>query len=103
MPTKTSSPMSNTEALAEAIEEAGGQSALARRISREPGAVKQGHVWTWLNRDKQAPAEHCPAIERETRVRCEDLRSELTWTRDRSGQVTGYHVPVPSAEQGEAA
>ncbi len=86
--------MSNRNALAEAIEHAGGQSALARQISREPAAVKQGHVWTWLNRDEQAPAEHCPAIERETGVRCEELRSDLIWTRDQAGQITGYHVPL---------
>lgn len=89
--------MTNHEALVLAVERAGGQSALARAISRSPGDVKQGHVWTWLNRDLQAPAEHCPAIERVAGVRCEDLRADLTWTRDEGGNVTGYHVRLNSA------
>lgn len=89
--------MTNTEAIAKAVETAGGQSALARAISSKPGAVKQGQVWDWVNRDSGAPAEHCPAIERVTGVRCEDLRSDLTWTRNERGEVTGYHVRLATA------
>ncbi len=79
--------MNNTQALSTAIDAAGGQSALARALGK-----KQGHVWDWLNKGGQAPAEFCPSIEALTGVRCEDLRSDLTWTRNEGGEVTGYHV-----------
>lgn len=80
--------------ISKAVEIAGGQSALARALSTEPGKVKQGHVWAWMHRDRHPPAEHCPAIESLTGVRCQELRPDLVWTRDQSGAVTGYHVPL---------
>lgn len=47
-----------------AVEVAGGQTALARAIG---GAVKQAHVWYWLNSENGVvPAEHCIAIEQAT-------------------------------------
>lgn len=83
--------------LEKAVLAAGGQSHLARALSTEPGKVKQGHVWAWLNRDKKAPVEHCPAIEVLTGIRCEELRPDIVWTRDISGQITGYHVQLAAA------
>lgn len=81
--------------LEKAVDLAGGQTALARVLSGDqPGRVKQGHVWTWLYREKRAPVEWCPAIEAATGVRCEVLRPDTLWTRDASGKVTGYHVPI---------
>ena len=81
--------MTNLEALQIAVDTAGSQSALARLLDK-----KQGHVWDWLNKNGQAPAEVCPTIEALTGVACEDLRSDLAWTRDEHGNVTGYHVPL---------
>lgn len=71
-----------------AIEAVGGQQTeLARRISVSPQALNQ-----WVQGKRPIPAERCMAIEREAGIRCEDLRSDLTWTRDERGNVTGYHV-----------
>ena len=78
--------------LLEAINLAGGQAALARAIG-----VRQGHVWSWLNRDMQVPFAHCVSIEASTGVRCEDLRPDVDWDRDDSGTVTGYRVRFPTA------
>jgi DNA-binding transcriptional regulator YdaS (Cro superfamily) len=40
----------------------------------------------WKARGK-VPAEHCPAIERATGVRCEELRPDVPWEvlREQSG------------------
>ena len=74
---KTETPV---DALAEAVAEVGSQSAFAERLSNlaaEP--VSQARVWNWLNRDKKAPAEVCPLIERLTKVTCERLRPDVDW------------------------
>lgn len=56
-------------ALTEAIEIAGGQSELARKISLEAGGlVKQQQVWNWLHREKKAPIKHTVSIEKLTGV-----------------------------------
>ena len=75
-----------------AVDEVGGQSAMARAIGYP---VRQGHVWKWL-RSGIVPAEHCPAVELATkgRRRCERLRPDLDWVRDRKGRVTHYQVKV---------
>lgn len=73
-----------------AVTQAGGLAALATAIG-----VKTSRAGNWYSRG--VPAEHCPAIERVTAVRCEDLRSDHTWTRDENGRVTGYHVRLSSA------
>ena len=64
------------EALERAIEVAGSQAELARRIG---GNVKQAHVWNWLNRDGQIPAEMVLLIETATagKVKREELRPDL--------------------------
>lgn len=79
------------EAVAEAVNRAGGQTALARKLK-----VKQGHVWDWLNRPSGPPLEHCYAIEIETGVPCESLRGDVQWQRDDEGRVIAYTVPLAS-------
>ena len=74
----------------EAVEAAGGLTALAKAI--RVGPTRAGN---WYSRG--VPADYCPAIEQATGVRCEDLRSDVTWTRNEQGTVTGYHVRVGSA------
>lgn len=78
-------------ALRLAVRAAGGQSALARAIG---GPVKQAHVWAWLNRNTKVPADYCPAIERATGVKCEQLREDLDWVRNEAGEVTSYCVHI---------
>lgn len=82
----------DTSALQEAIDIAGGQSALARSIAAMHGGhIRQGSVWSWLHRDLKVPPEYCEAIEISTGVLCERLRPDLTWLRD-EGRVVGYCV-----------
>jgi len=59
-----------------AVEIMGGQSALARAIG---GTVKQAHVWHWLHKSEEVPAEHCAAIERATggKVTRKQLRPDI--------------------------
>jgi DNA-binding transcriptional regulator YdaS (Cro superfamily) len=74
--------------LREAIQAANGQTALAALISTEILPVGQSHVSMWLARGN-VPAEYCPAIERETGVRCEDLNPKVDWAflRDSIGKA----------------
>jgi len=61
------------EAFLRAVEIAGSRLRLAELIgvaSSTPG------MWAFR---KKVPAEHCPAIERETGVLCEDLRPDVPW------------------------
>ncbi|WP_208507923.1 YdaS family helix-turn-helix protein [Variovorax paradoxus] len=60
-------------ALDEAIRIAGGVGALAGRVGASTNAPSM-----WRKR-RSVPAEYCPAIERETGVRCERLRSGVAW------------------------
>lgn len=77
-------------ALEQAIAAVGGkQTDLATALGLKAQAINQ-----WVQGQRPVPAIHCPAIERASGVRCEELRPDLTWTRDTSGQVTGYHVPI---------
>ena len=66
-------PGESMAALEEAIEKAGGVGALANRIGVAPSVPSM-----WKAR-KSVPAEYCPAIERETGVRCERLRAGVAW------------------------
>lgn len=61
------------EALKRAIAAAGSQKALALAIDLKPQVVNN-----WLRRGN-VPAEYCPAIERATGVRCEELRGDVAW------------------------
>lgn len=46
------------KALEKAIELAGSQAELARRLGK-----KQAHIWNWLHRDKRVPADMAISIE----------------------------------------
>lgn len=69
------SSMSVRENIDKAVSIVGTQTALASRLG-----VVQGAIQNWILRNR-VPAEHCPAIERETggAVRCEDLRPDIPW------------------------
>lgn len=60
--------------LQRAVDECGGQTALAARIG-----VKQGHVWWWLNKSGRVPAEKAIEIENATFgvVTRSDLRPDI--------------------------
>lgn len=61
-------------ALERAIEVVGTQAALARAIG-----VKPQHIWNWLNRDENVPAEQVLAIEAAAagKVTRHDLRPDI--------------------------
>ena len=65
------------EALKKAIEVAGSQAELSRRIAKHDKPIKQQHVWNWVNRDEKVPAEVVLAIEAETGVSRHDLRPDI--------------------------
>ena len=63
----------NTTAIKRAVDQAGGQSALARSIGK---GVKQQNVWWWVHKGA-APPEHCLAIEQATGVSRHELRPDV--------------------------
>lgn len=79
-------------AIDEAIQKAGSQAKFAAAMGRS-----QPTIHAWRNKAGRAPADACPTIEALYGVRCEKLRPDLFWTRDNSGNVTGYHVPLEAA------
>ena len=79
------------DVITKAFNAAGGPTRLAERLSLRPNVVTN-----WRLRQR-IPEEHCPGVEIVTGVRCEQLRPDVVWTRDITGQVTGYHVPLKSA------
>ena len=63
-------------AIHRAVEIAGGQSALARKVG-----ARQQEIWNWLN-GRPIPDHRRPAIERETGVAVEDLgNGDVHWQR----------------------
>lgn len=64
--------MSELHALQKAVEIAGGQSALARACG-----VRQGNVWSWLNRTRRIPPEYALKIEAFTGVSRHSLRPDI--------------------------
>ncbi|EFL5716744.1 helix-turn-helix domain-containing protein [Shigella dysenteriae] len=65
-------------ALKEAINAAGGQSELARKLTVASGKdVKQQQVWNWLHREKRPPIKQSQNIERITGVPKERLRPDV--------------------------
>jgi DNA-binding transcriptional regulator YdaS (Cro superfamily) len=74
-------------ALERAVEISGSQAELARRVAayKSDDKIKQAHVWNWLNRDRELPAEMVLAVEAATidektgrpRVLRYDLRPDL--------------------------
>lgn len=84
------------DALSLACESVGGVSALASAIGVSDVAI---HKW---KRTGRVPEDRCPAVEAAVaekggKVRCEDLRKDVAWERDRKGRVVAYRVPVPKA------
>lgn len=84
--------MTPKEALTKAIEVLGSQTALAEAAGDD---AKTGHVYYWLNKAPEVPAEYCPGIERATRekgdtVFCEWLCPSTDWAaiRAASGPVS---------------
>lgn len=61
-------------ALTAAIEVAGGQTALADKLG-----VGQGHVWNWLNRDKELDPKIAVKIEAVTGVSRKKLCPTFPW------------------------
>jgi DNA-binding transcriptional regulator YdaS (Cro superfamily) len=74
-----------TQALQQAIKIVGGQSALARELTDATGElVRQGNVWSWLNRTKKVPPEVAPHIEsitakKGTKVPRAELCPDFPW------------------------
>lgn len=62
------------KALEKAIELAGSQAELARRLGK-----KQAHIWNWLHRDGRVPADMAIAIENavDGQVTRHELRDDL--------------------------
>jgi len=58
--------------LERAIEAAGSQDALARKLG-----TSQQRIWNWLHRDRRIPAEVVLPIERETGISRHELRPDL--------------------------
>ena len=69
--------MTPAEALSNAVDLAGGQSAMARHLTTDDRPIRQGHVWAWLNRDGRLPPEFCLAVESLTGVSRHDLRPDV--------------------------
>lgn len=66
------------DAVARACEALGGRVGLAAHLEVTPAAVSQ-----WCSGERRVPAERCLQIERATlgRVRCEELRPDIDWSR----------------------
>ena len=73
--------MTKQTALQKAVARAGGQNALARKLTEDMGRkVSQAHVWNWLNKqDGTVPAEYAIPIERvvEGHVTRQQLRPDI--------------------------
>lgn len=82
--------MDTPTALQRAIKEIGSQQALADALG-----VKSPSITDWHR--GRVPADRCPAVEALTGVPCEELRPDLAWSRDGSGNVTGYVVQLSAA------
>lgn len=86
----------SVEHLQKAIEVAGGQSALARKLSSLGKQVSQPRVYKWLhspNPELMPPAEFCPSIERVTGVLCEELRPDVDWAYIRNPPCRCEQLP----------
>jgi DNA-binding transcriptional regulator YdaS (Cro superfamily) len=90
--------MSN-EALKRAISALDTQVALACALG-----IRSPSISGWL-RCGRVPADRCWSIEVATRgsVTCEQLRPDVTWSRNEAGDVVAYHVPVTGFDQQQVA
>lgn len=77
-------PKTPMQALEAAIAKAGGAGVLAALVDVSTSAPAM-----WKQR-KRVPAEHCPAIERETGIRCESLRPDVPWNVLRLQAITAH-------------
>lgn len=75
----------------DAIEAAGGQTALAQLLGVSAGLV--GH---WATGRRAVPLSRCAAIEAATGVKADELRPDAIWQRHR-GRITGYVVSIEAA------
>lgn len=82
--------------LLEAIEAAGTQTELARRLGPP---MKQNRIHEWIRRSKRVPLEWCPAVEMavDGQVVCEVMRPDVQWNRDAEGRIVGYSVPFDAS------
>jgi len=79
-----------------AARQAGGRRALALELR-----VTEAAIGNWKARG--VPAEHCPAIEGLTGVRCEELRPDIGWSVLRGTDPTPKPIPPDQpTEQGVA-
>lgn len=87
------------DALIRAVEDAGGQSAMASKLSaaRQGEPITAARVWNWVNRDKKAPADFCPDIEELTGIPCEALRPDVNWSVLRKGAKVKRRAVAPDA------
>lgn len=76
------------KALDEAVQIAGGVGVLASKVGAAASAPSM-----WRKR-QSIPAEYCPAIERETGVKCERLRPNVAW--DVLRMQAGVESPEPA-------
>ena len=79
------------EALAEAIQKAGGVSSFAQAIHAP--SDKAVRAWKHIG---SIPADYCPTIERVTGVACERLRPNVDWTYLRSTSAAPKATQSPS-------
>lgn len=84
-------PASNP-ALDAACQKAGGPAKLAGAIGASLHAVAG-----WMG-GATIPPDICPAIEQATGSTCDELRPDLLWVRDASGEILAYAVPVDGAD-----
>lgn len=79
-------------ALSSASQRAGSPAKLAEAIG-----VQLHKVVEWIGGSEIAAAL-CPAIEQATGVTCDDLRPDLLWVRDGSGEILAFATPVDGAD-----
>lgn len=71
-------------ALRRAVDDAGGQTAFAARLTEAAGrAVTQQHVFNWLRRSGVLPAEYVLAAEKATGISRHDFRPDIYPPPDR--------------------
>jgi DNA-binding transcriptional regulator YdaS (Cro superfamily) len=72
------------DALTLAVENAGGQSALARKVG-----LRQQAIWHWINVSKRVPAERVLAVEAASGVPRHELRPDIYPPEDSRGKSRG--------------
>jgi len=78
--------MTPLEALLKAVEVLGSQKAVAAAAGEN---LATGHVYYWLTKAPEVPAQYCPGIERATRAKgetvfCEQLCPGTDWSAVRT-------------------